>query len=61
MLSDDGATHLEVLGDFTDEPLERELPNQKLGRLLITSDFTKSDSSRPEPVRLFNTSGRRLR
>jgi hypothetical protein len=60
MLSGYGATYLEVLSDFTDEPLEGKLPDQKFGRLLITSNFTKGDSSRPEPVRLLDTSGRRL-
>ena len=53
-------THLEVLRDFTDEPLEGKLPDQKLGRLLVTSNFTKGDSSGPEPVRLLDTSSRRL-
>ena len=36
---------LEVLGDFTDETLEGELSDQELGRLLVTTDFTKSDST----------------
>ena len=31
---------LEILGNFTDETLERELADQELGRLLVTSDFT---------------------
>jgi len=46
---------LEVLSNFTDEPLEGELPDQELSRFLITSNFTKGDSSRPEPVRLLDT------
>jgi hypothetical protein len=52
--------YLEVLCDFTNEPLEGQLPNQKLSGLLITSNFTKGDGSRPEPVRLLYTSGRCL-
>ena len=61
MLNSSGTTHLEILGDFTNEPLEWELPDQKLGGFLITPDFTKGDSSRPEPVRFLDTSGGRLR
>ena len=37
---------LEVLGDFTDQPLEGKLADQKLGRLLVATDFTKSDRTR---------------
>ena len=54
-------SYLEILSDLTNEPLEGKLPDQKLGGFLITPDFTKGDSSRPEPVRLFDTSGGRLR
>lgn len=36
---------LEVLGDLTNETLEGELADQELGRLLITTDLTESDSS----------------
>ena len=54
-------THLEVLRDFTNKPLEGKFPDQEFGRFLVTSDFTKGDSSRPEPVRLLDTSSRRLR
>ena len=35
----------EILSDLTDETLKWELANQKLGRLLISTDFTKSNSS----------------
>jgi hypothetical protein len=44
------------LSDFTDETLKRELADKKLGRLLITPYFTKSDSTGTEPVRLLDTS-----
>lgn len=37
---------LEVLGDLANKTLERELANQELGRLLVTADLTKSNSSR---------------
>jgi hypothetical protein len=36
---------LEVLGDFTDKTLERKLSDQKLSRLLVTTDLTESDGS----------------
>jgi histone H3 len=31
---------LEVLGNLTDETLEGELPDQELGRLLVTTDLS---------------------
>jgi len=36
---------LEVLGDFTDQALEGELADQKLGGLLVATDFTQSDGT----------------
>lgn len=42
---------LEVLGDFTDQTLERKLADQELGRLLVTTNFTKSDGTGPVTVR----------
>lgn len=54
------ATNLEVLGDFTDQPLEGELPNQEFGGLLVPPDLTEGDRSGPEPVGLLYTSGRGL-
>ena len=33
---------LEILGDFTDETLERQLADQQLGALLVTTDLTES-------------------
>ena len=35
---------LEILGNFPDETLEGELADQELGRFLITTDLTESDS-----------------
>ena len=50
-------THLEVLSDLTNETLEGELPDEELSRLLVAPNFTESDSSGPEAVRLLDTSG----
>ncbi len=50
---------LEVLGDFTDQPLERQLADQKLGRLLVATDFTKSDRTRAVTMGLLDSSGGR--
>ena len=36
---------LEVLSDFTDQTLEGELADQKLGGLLVATDFTQSDGT----------------
>ena len=48
-------TNLEVLSDLTNKTLEGKLADEKFRRLLIPTDFTKSDSSGPETVRLLNT------
>ena len=58
--SQDGAAleaqvSLEVLGDFTNQSLEGQLSDQKLGALLVATDLTKSHSSRSESVRLLDT------
>jgi hypothetical protein len=47
---------LEVLSDFTNKTLERELADQKLSGLLVTTDFTKSDSTGSVSVRLLDSS-----
>jgi len=49
------ATYLEVLCDFTNKPLERELPDQKLGRLLVPPNLTEGDSTGAETMRLLDT------
>lgn len=36
---------LEILGDFTDQTLEGELADQKLGGLLVATDLTESDGT----------------
>jgi hypothetical protein len=47
---------LVVLGDLSNKALERKLADQELGALLVTSDLTKSDSSRSVSVGLLHTS-----
>ena len=47
---------LEVLGDLSDESLERQLPDEELGRLLVPSDLTESDGSWSVSVRLLDAS-----
>jgi hypothetical protein len=49
---------LEVLGDFTDEALEGELANKEIRTLLVLADFTESDGTRPEAMRLLDTASR---
>jgi len=51
---------LEVLSDLTDQTLERQLADQKLGRFLVSSDFSESDGSGSVTVGLLDSaSGRR--
>ena len=52
-------TNLEILGDFTNKPLEGQLADEELRRLLVPTDLTESDSSRPETMRLLHTTCRR--
>ena len=46
---------LEVLSDFTDQTLERQLSDQQLSRFLVSSDFSESNSSWSVSVRLLHT------
>jgi hypothetical protein len=50
---------LEVLRNLADETLEGELADEELRRLLVATDFTESDGTRPEAVRLLHTTSRR--
>ena len=50
-------THLEVLGNLTNKPLEGQLADEELRRLLVPTDFTEGDSTRPETMRLLDTTG----
>merc|ERR1719190_167242 len=48
---------LEVLSDLPDEPLEGQLADEQLGRLLVTPDLTESDCAGPVPMWLLHSSG----
>ena len=48
---------LEVLGDLTNQTLEGELADEKLGGLLVTPDLTESHGTGLVAVRLLDTSG----
>ena len=48
-----------ILSDLTDKSLEGKLADEELGRLLVTSDLTKSDSSGSVSMGLLNTTGGR--
>ena len=51
------ATNLEVLSNFTDETLERQLADEKFRRLLVATNFTKCDGTRAETMGLLHTTG----
>ena len=51
---------LEVLSDFTNQTLEGKLANEELSRLLVATDFTEGDGTRPETMRLLDTTSRGL-
>jgi len=44
-----------TLSNFTDKALEWEFADEQLSALLVTTDFTESDSSRTEAMRLLHT------
>ena len=50
---------LEVLGDFTNQTLEWQFPDQQLGALLVTPDFSQSHGTGPVSVRLLDSSSGR--
>ena len=47
--------HLEVLSDLTNETLEGELPDKELCGLLVATNFTEGDGTRPEAMGLLDT------
>ena len=53
-------TYLEVLRDFPDEPLERQLPDEELCRFLVPPDLAQCDSAGAKPVGLLYASRRGL-
>jgi hypothetical protein len=49
---------LEVLGNFTDQALEGKLADEELGRFLVATNLTESDSTRLIAMGLLDTTGR---
>uniref|UniRef100_H2Z6S0 Uncharacterized protein n=1 Tax=Ciona savignyi TaxID=51511 RepID=H2Z6S0_CIOSA len=45
---------LEILGNFTNQSLERKLANEKLSRLLVSTNFSQSDGSWSVTMRLLD-------
>jgi len=45
----------EVLSNFSDQPLEWQFADEKLSRLLVTTDLSESDGTGPVPVRLLDS------
>ena len=50
---------LEILSDFTNQTLEGKLADEELSALLVTTDLTESDGTRPVSVGLLDTTGGR--
>ena len=50
---------LEVLRDFSHKSLEGQLPDQQLGTLLVTPNFSQRHRTGSIPVRLFDSTGGR--
>lgn len=50
---------LEVLGDFTHQPLERQFADQQLRRLLVPTDFTQRDRTGAVTMGLLHAAGGR--
>ncbi|KAI0208112.1 hypothetical protein LSAT2_007207, partial [Lamellibrachia satsuma] len=48
---------LEVMCDFTHLALEGQLADEQLGALLVTTDLTKSDGTRPVAMWLLYSTG----
>lgn len=48
---------LEVLGDFSDQSLERKLSDKQFGGLLESSDFSQGNGTWLISVRLLDTTG----
>ena len=52
---------LEVLGNLTNQALERQLPDEELSALLVTPDLTESNGTGPVAMGLLDTSCSRCR
>ena len=50
---------LEVLGNLTDQPLERQLADEQLRRLLVLANLAQSDRAGPVAVGLLDATGGR--
>ena len=50
---------LEVLGDFTDQALERQLADEEFRALLVAADFAEGDGSWAVTVGLLDPAGGR--
>ena len=50
---------LEILSDFSYKTLEGQLADQQLSTLLVTTDLTKSDCTRPVTMRFLESAGGR--
>jgi len=50
---------LEILGDLSHETLEGKLSDQKIGALLVPTDFAEGDGSGPVSMRLLDAPGGR--
>ena len=48
---------LEILSDFSHKTLEGQLVDQQLGGFLVTTNLTKSDSTRPVTIRFLDSTG----
>jgi len=48
----------EVLGNFSDQPLEGQLADEQLSGLLVATDLTESHGTGPVPVGLLDSTGR---
>jgi hypothetical protein len=51
--------HLKVLRNLAHQPLERQLPDKQLRRLLVPTNLPQRDRTRAETMRLLHTAGRR--
>jgi len=48
----------EVLSNFSDQPLERQFTDEKLGGFLVTTDLTEGDCTGAVPVGFLDTTSR---
>ena len=52
---------LEILGDFSDQSLKRQLSDEQFRGLLVLADFSQRDGTRAVSVRLLDATSRRRR